>query len=526
MPSRASAPSILPVIVGLLAIAAAVVAAKVWVLGYSLTDVLPKRRYEVVLHGTLDGNGGEVRVRTFLPASDARQVIGDEQNESAGLAFTSESVDGNRVATWQGTDVGGGRSLTYRFTALPAEVRFEMDPGLALPDSYPASVSAALAPEKEIQVDAPEIDEEARAIGALVGPVPQRLRAIFDATAALTQRPFKGTTDALTALRLREASCNGKSRLFVALARHAGIPARLVGGFVMDVGSKRTTHQWVEAYVGGHWVPFDPTNGHFAALPERYLTLYIGDESLFRHTADINFRYRYEVETQLVPSPRAKESFRYLNVWSLFDRLGLSFMLLRTILMLPVGALVVVLFRNVIGMPTYGTFLPALIAAASGEAGLLWGLIGVLIVVAAAAAARWAFHRLRLLHSPSLAILLAVVALTLLGTALAAEGAGIRKLAYVSLFPIAVLAITAERFFLSLTEKGPGPACKDLFGTMFVMAACYVVMNSLALQILLIGFPEILLVVVAVDVYLGRWVGLRVSEYLRFKGLLFPGGPA
>lgn len=38
------------------------------------------------------------------------------------------------------------------------------------------------------------------------------LERIYQFTASLTQRPFKGTTDALTALRLREASCNGKSR--------------------------------------------------------------------------------------------------------------------------------------------------------------------------------------------------------------------------------------------------------------------------------------------------------------------------
>lgn len=510
----------------LVAIPMAIVAAKVVVLDYSLADVLPRRQYDVVLHGSLDGHGGETRVRTFLPATDARQIVSDESNDSPGLSFATDVVGQNRTAVWHGNEVKDGATFTYRFSVLPNAVRFDIDEALPVPDAYPSSVVGALAAEKDVQVDAPEIEARAREIGALDGPVLHRLRVIHDATKSLAQRPFKGTTDALTALRLGEASCNGKSRLFVALARRAGIPARLVGGFVMDVGSKKTTHQWVEAYVGGHWVPFDPTNDHFASLPERYLTLYVGDEVLFRHTADINFGYRFEVSTELVPSPKAKESFRYLNVWALFDRLGLSFLLLRTILLLPVGALVVVLFRNVIGMPTYGTFLPALIAAASGEAGLFWGVVGVMIVVLMAGATRWAFHRLRLLHSPSLAILLAAVALTLLGTALAAEAAGIRKLAYVSLFPIAVLAITAERFFLSLTEKGARTACKELFGTLFVMGACYVVMNSLALQILLIGFPEVLLVFVAVDVYLGRWVGLRVSEYLRFKRILFPGGPA
>ncbi|MBI1944498.1 MAG: transglutaminase [Deltaproteobacteria bacterium] len=515
--------------VALVGVALAVVAVKLSAFQYSLAEVLPRTQYDVTLHAELDGHDGEVRVRTFLPQSDARQVVMTEQNlTAAGVSFSSEAVGLNRVATWEQSSAQDGQSLAYRFSVLATPVRYQIDPGLRVPDTYPASVRGYLAAEEHIQVDAPEIARTAESAGADHGTILERLQAVFALTSGMKQRPFKGTTDALTALRLGEASCNGKSRLFVALARRVGVPARLVGGFVMEPGVKRTTHQWAEAYVAGHWIPFDSTNHHFAELPERYLTLYTGDEALFRHTSDINFKYRFETETVLVPSPKVKSTFRFFNVWSLFDRLGLSFMLLRTLLMLPVGALVVVLFRNVIGVPTFGTFLPALIAASAGETGLWWGLLAVLIVVVVAATVRRAFHRLQLLHSPSLAILLAAVAVTLLTTALVSDAVGARKLAYVSVFPVAVLAISAERFFLELTEKGARPAFKSLLGTLFVMAACWAVMNSLALQVLLIGFPELLLIVVAVDVYLGRWIGVRLSEYLRFKRILLPraGGAA
>ena len=64
---------------------------------------------------------------------------------------------------------------------------------------------------------------------------------------------------------------------------------------------------------------------------------------------------------------------------------------------------------------------------------------------------------------------------------------------------------------------------KELAGTLFVMLACYAVMNSLALQVLVIGFPEVIFLVIAADIYLGRWVGMRLSEYRRFRGLLFGG---
>jgi hypothetical protein len=180
----------------------------------------------------------------------------------------------------------------------------------------------------------------------------------------------------------------------------------------------------------------------------------------------------------------------------------------------------VVIFRNVVGLPTFGTFLPALIAAAVVETGALWGCIAVLIVVLATSLARLLFQGLRLLHSPMLAILLTAVTATILTTSLVADRLDQRLLSHIALFPIAVLAIASERFYLALTEKGTGTAFRELAGTLVVMLACYVVMNSMALQALVIGFPEVLLIVVAADVYLGRWVGLRVFEYLRFRRLL------
>ena len=490
---------------------------KVFWLHVRLADILPRTQYRVTTTMALDGHGSAVRVHTFLPSSDVRQEITDEESESAAFHFSSEVIDGNRTGTWTSGAAPNGSRLTYTVSAVLKPVVFELDPELALPASYPPSLHLALQPEKDIQVDAPEMQRTLQRLGADHGSIAQRLQRIFDFTRSLGSRPFKGTTDALTALRLGEASCNGRSRLFVALARSAGIPARLVGGVILERGSKRTSHQWVEAWIGGHWVPFCPTNGHFASLPAKYLKIYVGDQVLFAHTKDVNFDYQFATTTSSVPSPVAKQWFPTINVWALFDRLGLSFALLRTVLMLPIGALVVVLFRNVVGLPTFGTFLPALLAAAAGDTGPGWGVLGVAVVVGVVAVVRWVFRHFELLHSPMLAILLAAVTTTLLGTTLVAEGIGVTRLTHVALFPIAVLAITAERFYVSVADQGAAKALTEFGGTIVVMLGCYVVMNSQALQALLIGFPEVLLLVVAADLYMGRWVGMRLTEYVRFR---------
>lgn len=493
---------------------------KVTVLEYRIANILPQTEYRVGLRMTLDGNDGRVRVATFAPADDVRQEIHEEsQSAPTSLHYAVEAEGLNRQAVWLGAPVPDGVEIRYEFSALLSAVEFSIAPDLEVPESYPPAIRDSLKPTEVIQVDSPEVRERLHAIGADRGPLGERIRRIYDDTEGLKFRAFKGTTDALTALRLGEASCNGKSRLFVALARAAGIPARLVGGLVLEAGSKRTSHQWVEVYIAGHWVPFDPTNHHFAALPSHYLTLYRGDEALFRHSSEINFDYLFTTRERLVPSQEARASFSAFNVWDLFARLHLPFALLQTVLMLPIGALVVVLFRNVVGVPTFGTFLPALIAAAMGATGLRWGMVSLLVVTGAVVLARLGLQRLQLLHSPTLAILLTVVVMSMLGTSLVADHLSLEELARVAHFPIAVMAIISENLYLVLTEKGVREGMKHFAGTLVVVLACYLVMNSMAMQVLVIGFPEVLLLVIAANIYLGRWVGVRLIELWRFRRL-------
>ncbi|MFT6400589.1 MAG: transglutaminase-like putative cysteine protease [Bradymonadia bacterium] len=497
---------------------------KVGALGYSLSDVLPDTEYDVTVRMQMDGAFESARARTFVPAGSEHQSVTERSHDAPGsLRFSEEPRGIDRIGVWRGSRVPDESEFSYSFSVRSVGVHYEIPADLDLPEVYPTSLEGYLAPDDAIQVDHPEIQAALADIGADGGSILERLVAIHGYTEGLATRPFKGTTDALTTLRLQEASCNGKSRLFVALARATGIPARLVGGLVLQSGTKRTSHQWVEVYVGSHWVPFCPTNGYFAELPPHYLVLYHGDRSLFSHTADVNFDYEFVIRQRQVPSERSLEGFSSFNVWAMFGRLGFPFGLLRTVLMLPIGALVVVLFRNVVGVPTFGTFLPALIAAAAAETGLVWGLVAISIVMIAVAGVRLLIERFGLLHSPTLGILLAVVVMTMLGTTFIAEKAELGDLARISFFPIAVMAIASERFYLALVERGGKDAFTELGGTLLVVFACYLVMNSMAMQVLVAGFPEMLLWVIAANFFLGRWVGIRLLELYRFRTLIFGG---
>jgi len=55
--------------------------------------------------------------------------------------------------------------------------------------------------------------------------------------------------------------------------------------------------------------------------------------------------------------------------------------------------------------------------------------------------------------------------------------------------------------------------------TLIVMSVCYIVISSIAVKALMISFPEILLGVIAVNLWIGNWTGIRVLELVRFRSL-------
>ena len=80
---------------------------------------------------------------------------------------------------------------------------------------------------------------------------------------SLAKRITFGIPSALQVLRARAGDCNEHAQLFVALARAAGIPARVDAGLAYIHG-KFYYHAWPEIYLR-EWVSVDPTFGQFPA---------------------------------------------------------------------------------------------------------------------------------------------------------------------------------------------------------------------------------------------------------------------
>lgn len=484
-----------------------------------LYQLFPERVFDVEVSLSLADADGESTMRMYVPVGDERQeVLVEGTLEGPGPAELTNEPSG-RLATWKGSsfsDPSKVMMVRHGYRVRLRALRVNLD---SLPDEMARvrpTHEVHLASTADIQTSAPDIADRLRAIGALADTlsVLEKVRRVYDDVLALRRAPFKGTTDALTALRLQEASCNGRSRLMVAMLRTLGIPSRLVGGIILENGTKRTSHQWLEAHLGGIWVPFDALNDHFAALPDRYLKLYTGDEPLFRHAIGLPFDYSFSVTSRLV---MPAEGLRAHQVWRAFDAAGIPVSLLQFLLLMPIGAVVVALMRNVVGAKTFGLFLPALLAVSMRETGFLIGSVAFVSVIGLVALLHPLLERWRLMYTPRLVILLIAVVSLFLGISALGVFLGQTQFAYITLFPIVIVAITAERLARKWEEWGGRAALATAAQTLLVVGLAYLTMGSLTLETALLAFPELFLVLVGAMLLLGRWTGVRVSELWRFR---------
>ncbi len=502
-----------------------IVGVKLLLLDYQPEQVIPREGWIVTVAMDGTGVGENVTFTHFLPPTEPGQQIENEKFNGDFNRYSSESLNGNSTITYSFHQPLGKITASCSFTAIPHEITY------VLPDSVPLlsdpdnRTREYLKPEPLIQIDAPEIAQKAEELGLTQSDNSIIiLKKIFNYCHDIIQNArFSGETDAVLACRLGEASCNGKSRLMVALCRHMGIPARLVGGIILQGKEKKTTHQWVEAMINGKWVTFCPLNGYFAKKPSTYITTYRGDYAFFRHTKNIKFNYKFTLEPVLIPRGENFNAHHFLDissVWQLLEQSGIKLATLGAILVIPIGALVTIIFRNVMGVQTFGTFLPALIAYAFLGTGLWWGMLIFFTIIAGGALLDVLVSRLKLLHTPRLTVIMIFVVAALLSYGVWGIRHGNAIIAHSLFFPLAIHTITIERFFIIAQERGLKKSFIVLGWSMTVVAFCYMVMSSLILQMIVVFFPETYLLLLSATVYLGRWTGLRVSEFFRFRHLI------
>lgn len=191
--------------------------------------------------------------------------------------------------------------------------------------------------------------------------------------------------------------------------------------------------------------------------------------------------------------------------------------LFKTILLLPIGALVVCILRVLVGLKTSGTFMPVLIALAFVQTSLVVGLVGFLLVVATGLLIRSYLSKLNLLLVPRITAVIIMVVAIIGAFSVLSYKLGLTEGLRITFFPMIILSWTIERMSILWEEEGSREVMKQGGGSLLTAVLAYFAMTNPWIRHLTFNFIGIQFVVLALVIAIGSYTGYRLLELKRFS---------
>ncbi len=464
--------------------------------------------WDVEARVAFEGRGEPAKIKLTLPDAPRGFAVLDEDFVSRGFGLAvSNRKEGTRRAVWTIRRAKGQQALYYHVKAYPKRG------DAAIVEGPPPIV--------------PEVPEYAEPLGSAVTAMLNKTREQSADVATFTGLLLAAlaSPDDENAQVIRKSVAAAEwPQLLTRVLAGARIPSRVIYGLALDGDFvEHSLMPWLEVHNGEHWQGFDPHTGAEGYPPNFLLWSYdhanVVESQGVQHIT-VSFAGAQTPMPQLSVASKVESKLDTgLLALSLTDLPVRTQNVYRVLLMVPLGAFVILLMRMVIGIPTFGTFMPVLVALAFRETHLAAGLALFLIVVSAGLSIRVALAHLRLLLVPRLTSVLVIVIGLMLGISLLSAKLGIEQGLSIALFPMVILTMTIERMSIVWDERGPAMAIKELLGSILVATCAYFAMTEPHLQYLMFVFPELLLVVLALCLLFGAYTGYRLSELIRFKDL-------
>lgn len=193
------------------------------------------------------------------------------------------------------------------------------------------------------------------------------------------------------------------------------------------------------------------------------------------------------------------------------------------LLLLPLVVAVIAAARHVVGLRGFGIFLPAALSIVFVALGPIIGIGMFMVIVLVSTVARIVLRKLKLKlqYLPRMSILLWLVVVGVLMTIFLAPVIRHPDFTNISIFPVLILVLMAEDFSKVQLGKSARTAITLASETIILALVSYIFLTTETLQKLALLYPETLLIGVLIfDFVLGKYVGLRIMEYWRYRKLI------
>jgi len=417
-----------------------------------------------------------------------------------GLAFVGEGVE--RRAEWSIRQAAGRQTLYYQVDMLFDENSFD-------------NKRAAPPAIETVTYSGPE--------GTAVRQLLQRARDRSADAFTMTRELIAGFNNEaqLAQLLVQQKS---RERRLVEMLNLAGIPARVVQTLYLEDGRRRQSLvSYLQVFSGEEYALFHPQTGHQGQLGNQLLWEQ-NASSLLDLVGGRDSRVSFSIIAQEVPASRIyQEKVAHLKNAMDFSIHSLPLeeqTMFKGILLIPMGVLVVVIMRILVGLRTSGTFMPVLIALAFIQTSLITGLVGFFLIVGIGLVIRAYLSRHNLLLVARISAVIISVIIIIAVFSIVAYGLGLAEGLKITFFPMIILSWTIERMSILWEEEGPKEVVAQGGGSLLVAVLAYLVMINPIVRHLMFNFIGLQLVFMALVLLCGNYTGYRLSELRRFKHLV------
>lgn len=478
-------------------------------LEYPTTPQSTAKIWDVEIAMTFEAEGGPAKLQTYIPNTNMPFLILDEQIISRGFGARTRIKSGNKQVIWSARKVEGRHTLYYR--ARIQRVSGKKKVVLTPPDNIqndlyvfsPGQTHAAYTVMEHIT--SITADQETM--------VPILLQALNTASPTEEMKAILGSNPSLLQ----------KLNIAKQLLAQAGIHSEVIHTIPLSQTEIASTiDHWLEVYGPNKITMFSAAGEEVEMLD--HLILWRGENNpssikgaelikLSHHVAISHAQYdQARFEGSLLMSP---------TIWKL-SLLSLPMpvqSVYKVLIMIPIGLLVLVLMRNFIGIKSFGTFMPILIALAFRDSGVILGISLLLILVSLGLIARFYLSEMHLLLVARQSVIVLIVILLMMLLSFLFFQLGFDSGLTISIFPMVIIALLIERMSVVWEERGSVEAVKQLAGSL-VISIITISLTSIAyLSHLLFVFPELTLCIMALLIWAGRYRGFRLIELIRFKVL-------
>ncbi|MDH3998381.1 MAG: inactive transglutaminase family protein [Desulfuromonadales bacterium] len=492
----------------LLCIGMGVTLYKYKVLGFTLMPGNTETVWQVQARIQFDAEDGPVKVSMTLPATDSsrkalfREDLADDYKDSI---IEEDSV---RKAIWTRNDAKGAQTIYLRGDFY----------------QHGPTKEPAAPPETPPVV---EIEEARKLAGK---EILQKAHETADSNLALALKVLAMMDDERenpsVRLLLEEVKYRREYMAQVAqVLALGGIHSKVVRGLRLEGKyTQKSITTFIQVFTGERWALLD--SDALNEIPFTQVLMWPDDtRSLLDVYGGSNSRIDLSVSSvqqsagqlAIASGQQTQHALVDFSIYSLPIRDQNTFKLL---LLIPLGALVVVILRNLVGIRTSGTFMPILIALAFMQTTLLLGLLLFLVVVGVGLIMRSYLSHLNLLLVPRIASVLVFVIIIFAAVGIISHKLGWHSGLAITLFPMIILSWTIERMSILWEEEGPKEVLVQGGGSLLTASLAYLVMINPNLEHLVFNFPELLLVLLAIIIMIGSYSGFRLLELARFEPMV------